>query len=233
MSPVTLHYIHDPFCGWCYAAAPLVKAAREVLPLRWHAGGMMAGPRRQPVSEALRAYVLPHDRRIAQLTGQPFGEAYAEGLLRDTTAVLDSEPPIAAMLAAEAVAGRGLDLLARMQAAHYVEGRRIADRPVLEDLAAAIGLDRAGFAQALGEAEGEAVQGHILQTRALMQRLGLGGFPSFVLEREGRWSPVEVGPFLGQPAQWADWLRLQLPQGGQPAATAEPGFACGPDGCRV
>ena len=118
-----LHYIYDPFCGWCYGAAPLVKAAREVLPVQGHGGGMMAGPYRQRVSAELRGYVLPHDARIAQLTGQPFGEAYAEGLLRDTTAVFDSEQPIAAILAAEDVAACGLDLLARslLSAAALIE----------------------------------------------------------------------------------------------------------------
>ena len=57
MSPATLHYIHDPLCGWCYGAAPLVKAALEVLPVRAHGGGMMAGARRRSVTEALRGYV--------------------------------------------------------------------------------------------------------------------------------------------------------------------------------
>lgn len=232
MTTATLHYIHDPLCGWCYGAAPLVKAARQVLPVQWHAGGMMAGARRQPVSEGLRGYVLPHDRRIAQMTGQPFGEAYADGLLRDTTAVFDSGPPIAAMLAAEALAGRGLDLLARLQQAHYVEGRRIADRPVLEELAASIGLDRVGFAAALRQAEGETVQAHIAQTRALMQRVGAAGFPTFMLEREGRWSPVEAGQFLGRPEEFADWLRLQAPAADVAPAGAE-GLACGLDGCQA
>ncbi|WP_368408537.1 DsbA family protein [Caldimonas mangrovi] len=132
-----LHYIYDPFCGWCSGAAPLVKAAREVLPVRAHGGGMMAGAQRQRVSAGLRSYVLPHDRRIALLTGQPFGKAYAEGLLHDTTAVFDSEPPTVAVLAAEEVSGHGLDLLARLQEAHYVEGQRIADDAVLEQQAIA------------------------------------------------------------------------------------------------
>lgn len=26
MATATLHYFHDPFCGWCYGAAPLVAA---------------------------------------------------------------------------------------------------------------------------------------------------------------------------------------------------------------
>ena len=110
MNTATLHYIYDPLCGWCYGAAPLVKAAREVVNLRAHGGGMMAGARRQPVTLQLRDFVKPHDLHIAQLSGQPFGEGYRDGLLRDTDAVFDSEPPTAAMLAAEAIAGRGLDI---------------------------------------------------------------------------------------------------------------------------
>ena len=85
----TLHCIFDPLCGWCYAAAPLVEAAREVPGLRveLHGGGMMTGANRRAITPQWRDYVLPHDRRIAELTGQPFGEAYFEGLLRDGTAM--------------------------------------------------------------------------------------------------------------------------------------------------
>ena len=29
-----LHYLHDPLCGWCWAASPLIQAARELLPVQ-------------------------------------------------------------------------------------------------------------------------------------------------------------------------------------------------------
>ena len=113
-----LHYIYDPLCGWCYGAKPLAEAAQSVLPVNAHAGGMMSGANRQRVSPQLRNYVIPHDRRIAEYTGQPFGEAYFEGLLRDHSAVFDSTPAIAAVMAAEAIDGGGLRLLGRLQTAH-------------------------------------------------------------------------------------------------------------------
>jgi putative protein-disulfide isomerase len=231
MSTATLHYIYDPFCGWCYGAAPLVKAAREVLPVRAHGGGMMAGSRRQPVTPQLRDYVMPHDRRIAQITGQPFGEAYFEGLLRDTSAMFDSTAPIAAILAAEEIAGRGLDTLSRLQTAHYVEGRRIADREVLVEMAGATGLDTAAFAQALDEVENEEVHLHIAETRRLMDRLGARGFPSFALERDGQVTLLDAGAFLGRPEILQDWLRTQLPDKIVPRASAATAFGCGSDSC--
>ena len=53
----------------------------------------MAGPNRQPVTPELRQFVLKHDVRIAELSGQPFGQDYREGLLRRTVAVLRPSGP--------------------------------------------------------------------------------------------------------------------------------------------
>ena len=155
-------YLYDPLCGWCYGAAPLVEAARAIpgLDIALHGGGMMTGSNRQPVTDALRRYVMPHDERIAGLTGQPFGEDYFNGLLRDTGAVFDSEPPITAILAAQSLGGRGPDLLARIQRAHYVQGLRIADPAVLATLAADIGLDPAAFESAYSAARGAETAAH-------------------------------------------------------------------------
>jgi putative protein-disulfide isomerase len=203
----TLHYIYDPLCGWCYGAAPLIQAARKVLTVRTHGGGMMVGANRQPVSAQLRQYVMQHDRRIAQLTGQLFGDAYFNGLLLDTNAVLDSAPPIAAILAAEALANKGLDMLAHLQTAHYVEGQRIADQDVLLDQAENIGLDPVAFAIALANASGADVLNHIAETRALMASARVQGFPSLLLEHHGHMEPIAISPYLGQPETFANLLR--------------------------
>ncbi|PLK48036.1 DsbA family protein [Uliginosibacterium sp. TH139] len=231
MSATTLHYFYDPLCGWCYGAAPLVKAAREVLPVIPHGGGMMTGARRQPVTAQLRDFVKPHDARIAQLSGQPFGEGYRDGLLHDTEAVFDSEPPTAAMLAAEALAGRGLDMLAQLQIAHYVEGRRIADRAVLIEVAASLGLEAESFAVALDHQSGEAVQAHIQQTRAFMAQMAAQGFPSFVLETGGVFKRLDVASYLGRAQDFQTLLRNQIHSATAPA-TGE-AFGCDADGCAL
>lgn len=225
----TLHYIHDPLCGWCYGAAPLVRAAREVVDVKAHAGGMMTGRRRQMVSPQLRAYVMPHDRRIAQLTGQPFGEPYFEGLLRDTSAVFDSEPPITAVLAADQLGGRALDLLSRLQTAHYVEGRRVSEQNVLIELAVSIGLEREPFVRAFDRISGAETQAHMVESRALLARVGGDGFPTFALEHDGRIFAVDVGPYFGNVAAWREWLALEV-KSAAPAAVS-PGETCGLDGC--
>ncbi|MGP6417543.1 DsbA family protein [Pseudomonas putida] len=219
-----LHYIYDPLCGWCYGAKPLVQAAQQVLPVIAHAGGMMSGANRQRVSPQLRDYVMPHDRRIAEYTGQPFGEAYFEGLLRDHSAVFDSTPPIAAVMAAEAIDGRGLQMLGRLQTAHYVEGRRIADESILFELASDLGYAENTFAAAFKTVDTTA---HVKSSRRLLAQLGGQGFPTLALEQDGQFTLIDISPWLGKPQAFADWLE-------QAVVVDEPGQSsaqCGLDGC--
>ena len=221
-----LHYIYDPLCGWCYGAKPLLQAAQAVLPVIAHGGGMMTGANRQKVSPQLRNYVMPHDRRIAEYSGQPFGEAYFEGLLRDYSAVFDSAPPIAAVLAAEQMASRGLELLGRLQSAHYVDGRRIADESVLFELAQDMGLDREAFEKAFRAADTE---GHIRSSRSLLAKVGGQGFPTLALEHNDQFTLIDIGPWLGKPQAFAQWLSQSLPDHGLSESVAACGFDGGVD----
>ncbi|WP_418132641.1 DsbA family protein [Variovorax sp. 375MFSha3.1] len=234
----TLHYIFDPLCGWCYAAAPLVDAAREVpgLKVEFHGGGMMTGANRRPITPQWRDYVLPHDHRIAEMTGQPFGERYFEGLLRETGAVMDSEPPTTAVLAAESLRpGGGLDMIHALQRAHYVDGRRIADVKVLKAVAAELGFDAQAFASAFERQSGEATSRHIAESRQFLQRAGGQGFPTFVLvQPDGSAGRVDIGPWLGRADEWkAQLANVAGASKPAPAATDASAPACGPDGCAI
>lgn len=209
----TLHYIFDPLCGWCYGAAPLVKAAQAIpgLTVALHAGGMMTGDNRRAINDEWRNYVIPHDKRIAELTGQPFGDGYFNGLLRDTTAVMDSEPPITAILAAEQLAGRGLDMLHRLQEAHYREGRRIADTAVLEALATELGLTSAAFIAEMRCNRGVPTAQHIAESRALLAKVRGQGFPTFALQdAQGRLYQIPAGEYLGDIDGWQALLKSAI-----------------------
>lgn len=224
----TLHYFYDPLCGWCYGAAPLIRAARTLMPIRAHGGGMMAGERQQRVTPQLRDYVMPHDARIAQASGQPFGKAYFDGLLRDETALFDSEPPIAAILAAEEMAGNGLDMLARLQTAHYVEGQHISDHDTLVTLAATLGINASLFHATLTRVEDGIVQDHIAATQRLMAEQGISGFPTLLSEHEGHFTPINLSPWLGRPQAWLEWLKNQ-----SFVSADAPEILCTPQGCAL
>jgi putative protein-disulfide isomerase len=204
-----LHYIFDPLCGWCYAAAPLVAAATSIpdLTVVPHAGGMMIGTNRRQITPQWRDYVMPHDKRIAQMTGQVFGEGYYEGLLRQHGTVLDSEPPTTAILAAEQLAGKGLALLSALQIAHYTNGQVSCDTATINAAAKSIGLGEEAFQQAITALSGAPTMTHIAQSRQLLSELNGHGFPTFAVEKNGQFIHIDTGVWLGKPQEWQDHLQ--------------------------
>ncbi len=216
MTMPILHYIYDPLCGWCYAAEPLVLAAADAgVAIKLHGGGLWDPAVHAP--EAKRRSMRETDARIARLTGQPFGEAYFEGLLVNPASIWWSRPTIAAVLAAEALqADRGPAMIAAIQHAHYVEGRAVVDETVLAEAAGAIGLDRSRFSQAMQSAP---VDAHVQATRRLMRDYGLYGFPSFLLQHDGGVARLPHEGCYGRPAEFVGAIRtLASPSTLQPTA---------------
>ncbi|GAB3383297.1 DsbA family protein [Lysobacter fragariae] len=235
-SQTVLHYIFDPFCGWCYAAAPLIEAAASIpgITVTLHAGGMMTGANRRNVSPQWREFVLPHDRRIAQASGQPFGAAYFDGLLRDSSVLLDSEPPIAAILATQSLGGRGLQMLHAIQHAHYVDGRHVARASVLRELAMETGIDGDAFSAAFAGESGERVHAHMTTSRRLLAEVGGRGFPTIAL-RMGSQPPmlVDSSPYLGDAQSWTEHLAKRVANATPHRSEAAQMAVCGPDTCQV
>ena len=215
----TLIYVYDPLCGWCYAAAPLIAAAASIPGLRieLYGGGLL---RSQPISPAMRQHIVASDRRIGQLSGQPFGDAYLNGLLHDPAAVLDSRPPIAAVMLADEMSGTGLALLQKIQRAHYVEGRRVSDPSVLADLAVELGLT--GFAARLADFPAERLAAHLHTAHDWLARAGANGFPTLIWQHGGALEApdvLDISPFLGRPEEWKNTLfRLFLEAGRRTSA---------------
>ncbi|MFM5183113.1 Protein-disulfide isomerase [Aeromonas veronii] len=194
----TLHYVYDPLCGWCYGAAPLLQAAATIagLKIELHAGGLWLGSRRQPMGEALRDYVRPHDQRIEALTGQHFGERYFNELLLREGCLLDSEPPIRAVLAVTALGGNGLAMLHRIQQSHYRDGIWIGEPAFLATLAAEQGIAAEAFQQSYLQAP---LLQHLADSQGWMKRLGGQGYPTLGIERRGKLERIEVNQYLGEP----------------------------------
>ncbi|MBG6248891.1 MULTISPECIES: DsbA family protein [Symbiopectobacterium] len=209
MAAVTLHYIYDPLCGWCYGAAPLAQAAHAMpgVNVVLHGGGMMTGSNRRQVTPQWHDYVLPYDQRIAELTGQP----YFDKLLRDTSVVLDSAPPTAAVIAAERIANKGYEMLHHVQRAHYEQGRKIADVDVLTQCASEIGLDSVAFANEYAFVNADGLEQHFKESRALLAKVGGHGFPTFVLETaDGNREIVQTVEFLGNIDAWRAFLQVKI-----------------------
>ncbi|MTB67494.1 DsbA family protein [Providencia sp. wls1943] len=206
MNTITLHYIYDPYCGWCYAAAPLIAIAANHpnIHLELHGGGMLAGNARLHLDDQFRQYILQSDKRIAAMTGQVFGDDYI-AMLHQPNVVMDSTPPQTAILAATKQ-GKGVEMLKALQKAHYISGRQIKQPEVLAEVAQEIGLNIEQFQKDYAQCAQTETDAHIAQSKQLLGQSGASGFPTLLIEQQGKWLRVPLQNYLGDPAKWQQFL---------------------------
>lgn len=204
---VKVHYIFDPMCGWCYGATSLINQLDQMagINLQLHPGGMMPAT---PISADFRQHILAADQRIEAQTGQPFGEAYRKKVASGEALILDSYITAQAIAAVETLGHNPVAMLKKIQQAHYQLGLPVNQPEVLAELAGELGIAAEEWRDAM-QAAAASVDANIQQTRELMERFGLGGFPSMVVEKDGAFSTVTVSQFYRQPEQWqAFWDQL-------------------------
>jgi len=205
---IKVHYIFDPMCGWCYGAASLLSQLQEMdgIGLELHPGGMI---QHAPLSADFRQHVLAADQQIAKQTGQIFGEAYQAKLRSNQPMILDSYITAQAILAVASLGLAPLAMLQLIQEAHYQRGVAVSQPEQLAKLASQLGVSLATWQAAMAEAKAQ-LEPKINHTRALMQQFGLQGFPSFLIEQDGRWRSLSLSEFYAKPAQWQQFWQAQL-----------------------
>ncbi len=162
------------------------------------------------MSQEWREFVRPHEKRITALSHVEFGAPYTDGIQQDSSVVLDSGIPIAAMLAAEKLSGRGLELLKRLQTAYYVEGRPVAERDVILEIATESGFAGPEFMATFDGILGAPLDEHIEASTALLAKLGARGFPAFALQIADRIEALPVGRYFGRPEHFAGDIRAMI-----------------------
>ena len=189
MPTVTVTYLFDPLCGWCYAAAPALKflQAQEGVEVVLAPTGLFAGAGARPMDAQLAAYAWANDQRIQQLTGQPFTQAYRDQILGAEGGRFDSGPATLALTAvAQTAPERELDALHALQHARYVDGRDNTDPAVIAEVLRALGLQQAVIlALSPDTALQRATAERTATAQAMLRAVGARGVPQLVVTGQG------------------------------------------------
>ena len=173
--------------------------------LRLHPGGMMQAT---PISADFRQHVLESDKRIEQQTGQPFGADYLKKVASGESLILDSYITAQAIIASDYLGYSTVDMLEKIQQAHYQQGLPVYQAEVLTELAGQFNVEAKDWNAAMAYAEGR-VEAEIQLTRHMMQQAGLGGFPSMLIEQNGHRHTVAISQFYRRPEQWRQfWVKV-------------------------
>lgn len=191
----SLVYIADPLCSWCYGFGPELTKLLDGLPgmpLDIVVGGLRAY-NTEMMDDAMRQTLQSHWRRVEQATGLPF----RYDVLERPGFIYDTEPACRAVVTARQLAPQAtLAVFHAIQHAFYAEAQEATDGKVLAEIAVAalrqagVAVDAEAFyALWADEATAAATRDEFIQT----QRWGITGFPTLVLEHDGKLELVAAG----------------------------------------
>lgn len=181
---ITLQYLFDPLCGWCYGASATVAelAQHPDIDLQPLATGLFSG-RGARSMEGFAAQAWQADQRIAQLSGRSFSEAYRSDVLGAKDAMLDSSIATLAVTAVSMEAPeREIEALKAIQEARYVGGKDVTSAKVVAELLNGLGLTRsAALMIEPDEALVRLLQERMAEAHATMSKFHVQGVPALIV----------------------------------------------------
>lgn len=192
---MTLYYIADPLCGWCYGFTPIMQQFAVQHPnacaIELVSGGMVTGAAVGPMDAAKRQFIAQAYKRVEATTGIRFGEAYVNGTLHRPSVIQTSlTPSVALEVLREFAPGRALDIFHDIQVLLFFDGREPAEPSSYLPLAARYGMDTAVLLEKMAD------PAYTLRAEKQFDfaaSLGVRGFPALIAETPAGFQVVASG----------------------------------------
>jgi putative protein-disulfide isomerase len=190
MANSSLIYVHDPMCSWCFGFSKTFQTLLNELPAGINVKRLLGGlapDSNEPMSEPTRNMVRQNWQHIEQaIPGVLFNYDFWDNCEPRRATYPACRGVIAARQQGEAFD----DLMTqKIQQAYYQQARNPSDDSTLIELAAEIGLDQQAFSDDLASNE---TQQSLLEEISQSRSLGVNGFPSLVLECNGRYELIQT-----------------------------------------
>jgi len=187
---ITLYYVHDPMCSWCWGFAPVLGELLDALPkavcVQRLLGGL-APDNESPMPEAMKQLLQQTWRQIEETI--PTAK-FNFGFWQQCQPRRSTYPACRAVIAARQQ-GQQFDevMTTAIQEAYYRQARNPSDEDTLVSLAEALKLDVNQFQMALNSTQTEQqLQQEIRQSRELF----IESFPGFSINCAQAHSQIKI-----------------------------------------
>jgi len=191
---ITLYYVHDPMCSWCWAFRPVWQTLKEQLPeslnVIYLLGGL-APDSKLPMQSEMQQHIQNHWRTIQKrVPATPFNFEFWQACIPRRS----TYPACRAVIAAKQQDALKEDaMILAIQQAYYLQACNPSDDDVLSACAESTGLDPDRFKDALNSDE---THMQLMQEIELSRSIGASGFPSLIVEKAGSFHPIQLD-YLG------------------------------------
>lgn len=183
---MTLYYIYDPMCSWCWGFRPVWERVRQALSGRLeivYVLGGLAPETEAPMPQAMREQLQDTWRRISEMCGAQFNFDF----WRQNTPRRSTYPACKAVLVAREYAKEPA-MYARIQHFYFLEAGNPSLYENLYGLAEELGIPRLDFIEQIHSAELDKL---FCAERQFAVELGAQGYPSVVLKAGDRLHFIE------------------------------------------
>lgn len=183
-------YFYDALCGWCYGFSPVIAKIYEAFQDKFDfeiiSGGLKVGAQVGPIGEIAPYIKEGAYKRVEEMSGVKFGDAFINGPMEEGTMILNSIPPaIALAIVKEKAPKKAFEFGAILHRAIYFDGMHPEDIGAYGKYAEFIGFDAASFVEDMSK---PIYQELAQRDISFTQKLGINGFPTMVAVKgnEGR-----------------------------------------------
>lgn len=170
---MTLIYVMDPMCSWCYAFQPHLKKVisllRPEIKMTCYMGGL-ATDSNQPMPLTMQKMIKQTWHNIEQRTGAQFNYDFWDKCQPRRS----TYPACRAVISAEQIAGHGMKMTETIQQAYYRQALNPSNISVLTDLAEKIGIHREHFNQQM---QSQITDQQLFEDLNFSRQHGIQGFP--------------------------------------------------------
>lgn len=177
---LTIYYVVDPMCSWCWGFAPVWREFVSEIPESATVVDLMGGlapDNEAPMDSAMRQYVQDAWGAVKARTGAEFNFEFWDKCEPKRSTYSACRAVIAA---GEQASGARSLMYDAIQRAYFLEARNPSDAEMLERVAGEIGLDQKQFTEDLASDHVNRILQLELESVA---KLGVSGFPTIVVER--------------------------------------------------
>jgi len=187
MTKITLYYVYDPMCSWCYGFKKtfdqLKKDLSDDIEIVYVTGGL-AAHNKEPMPKEMQEKLQSIWYQISEYTGTVFNHEYWKINKPRRSTYLSCQAVIAAKQQ-----NKEEEMLAAIQEAYYLKAKNPSNEDTLRECAKNIAIDEEQFAKDLYSKETLAL---FQEDLALTRNLRVQGFPSLVLKYKKEAYPINL-----------------------------------------
>jgi putative protein-disulfide isomerase len=176
---ITLYYVHDPMCSWCWGFSPVWKQIKQQLPaqiklISWVGG--LAPDSEEPMPQSMRDHLQATWKRISDVIP---GTQFNFDFWTSNTPRRSTYAACRAVIVARQMADKEHEMTLAIQQAYYLQAKNPSDLETLNEAALSIGLDLEQFRQRMFSTQ--LMQDFESELQSV-HNIGVNSFPSLVLE---------------------------------------------------